>query len=319
MQSTRRILRVIHGLRLAMVGIALLGTLLGTTNCAWARDLYVDNILGEDRFDGSASAPRGGPIGPTRSIQRALKYARSGDTVHIENRGVPYYEVLTLEGARHSGWPQRPFQIVSNGAVLSGARCVPPGAWIDRGNGLWQFTPDGKGYFLLLHAGQPVAEMPGLTSTGGLDPLPVGQWGALRGSIFLRLDGKTAESPADTDYDFAYSSTGITLIDVWDVRITGLIVRHFRIDGVHVHDRVERAYLNEVRLEANGRSGLAVSGTSSVGLISSQLTGNRTAGVTLRERGWLETESVTIEGGDAPPYDRSGKTTLFVDGEPMTE
>ena len=309
--SPRRTLRLSTWFAVAFAVVMLV------TPPASARDFYVDNLLGDDRMDGTASRPQGDRIGPTRSINRALQYVKQGDTLHIENRGVPYFESITLEGRRHSGWEKMPFRVVSNGAVLSGARRVPPVAWVPVGGGVWKFTPDGKGYFLLLKGGRAVPEFGPLTTVEGLGPLPVGQWSALRGSIYLRLNEATAESPAETDYEFAYDATGITLIDVHDVRVEGLIVRNFRIDGIHAHDRVQRVYLEQVRLERNGRSGLAVSGTSEVGLTAAELTGNRRAAITLREHGWLETMSVTIDAGDAEPYDRGPGTTLFVDGEEL--
>jgi hypothetical protein len=283
-----------------------------TASTAWARDLYVDNLLGQENLNGSSAMPVGGPIGPTRSIRRALQYANGGDTIHIANRGVPYYETVTLQGALNSGFPGMPFRLVSDGAVISGARRVPPVAWIEQTPGLWKFTPDGKGWYLLLQGGQPLPEVP-LNEADGLVGLPVGQWGSLRGSIFFRTSLDSVEGAPDQAFEFAYDQTGITLIDVKNVEIEGLVVRHFRYDGVHAHDRVERAFLQNMRLETNGRSGLAVSGTSSVGLTNVEIVGNRGAGVTLREHGWLETRGTRIDAGTKPLFDRSANTTLFLD------
>ena len=283
-----------------------------TGNVVWARDLYVDNVLGQDNLNGSAAMPTGVTIGPTRSIRRALQYADGGDTIHIANRGVPYYETVTLQGSLNSGFPGTPFRLVSDGAVISGARCVPPTAWIERSPGVWKFTPDGKGRYLLLQGGQPLPELP-LNEGDGLTGLPIGQWGSLRGSIYFRTSLDTHVGAPDMPFEFAYDQTGITLIDVKNVEIRGLVVRHFRYDGVHAHDRVERAFLDNVKLETNGRSGLAVSGTASIGLTNVEITGNRGAGVTLREHGWLETRGTRIDSGTNPLFDRSADTTLFID------
>ena len=56
-----------------------------------------------------------------------------------------------------------------------------------------------------------------------------------------------------------------------------------------------------------------MSGTASIGLTNVEITGNRGAGVTLREHGWLETRGTRIDSGTNPLFDRSADTTLFID------
>ena len=34
----------------------------------WARDIYVDNVAGDDRYDGNAPVAAGDPVGPYRTI-----------------------------------------------------------------------------------------------------------------------------------------------------------------------------------------------------------------------------------------------------------
>ena len=53
-----------------------------------ARDIYVDNIAGDDRRDGSSAAARGPDGGPVRSIGRALSIAEAQDRILIQNTGV---------------------------------------------------------------------------------------------------------------------------------------------------------------------------------------------------------------------------------------
>ena len=39
---------------------------------SWARDIYVNNVTGDDRYDGTAAITEGGHTGPDRTITRAL-------------------------------------------------------------------------------------------------------------------------------------------------------------------------------------------------------------------------------------------------------
>ena len=66
---------------------------------ASARELYVDSQLGDDITDGRSENPVDERSGPVKTIGRALKFVRPGDTVHIANRGVPYFESLEVVGS----------------------------------------------------------------------------------------------------------------------------------------------------------------------------------------------------------------------------
>ena len=43
--------------------------------------IYVDNRLGDDRYDGSAATAGSETTGPVRTIRRGLQLAQAGDTV----------------------------------------------------------------------------------------------------------------------------------------------------------------------------------------------------------------------------------------------
>ena len=93
-----------------------------------ARDIYVNNIIGDDRSGGSAAEARGAAGGPCRSIAKALRIAQPSDWIIVANTGQPYREGITLQGARHSGGPDAPRgdSPATVGQVLSGRqRRVP--------------------------------------------------------------------------------------------------------------------------------------------------------------------------------------------------
>ncbi|MFQ5734114.1 MAG: hypothetical protein ACE5KM_19435, partial [Planctomycetaceae bacterium] len=99
--------------------------------------LYVDNMKGNDGFDGRATEAVSNDTGPTLTIRRALQLARTSDTIVIANTGRPYYEGVSVVGRRHSGIVGRPFTIIGNGAVLDGSAAVHPKAWRPAGKDLW--------------------------------------------------------------------------------------------------------------------------------------------------------------------------------------
>jgi hypothetical protein len=282
---------------------------------ALARDHFADNRLGSDSNDGTSAVPQGNGVGPTRTIQKALLRARRGDTVRVVNTGAPYFESVSLRGARHSGWPGNPFRLVSDGAVVSGARRVPPSAWVHTGDDVWRFTPDGKGTFLLLSDGHPLPEVAiDVLSTPSQVLLP-GTWGVSRGSILYRAVRADRSTPADLPLEYAHDRTGLTLVDVTNVEVEGLTFQHFRLDGASAHDRATDVILSRVKLVENGRAGLSASGTSVIGLREGELLGNRRSSVWLDERGWAELLGGTLRNGPtAIDVFRTERTTLFREG-----
>ncbi|MFI4876411.1 MAG: hypothetical protein ACIALR_13760, partial [Blastopirellula sp. JB062] len=120
---------------LTFVGVALLASV------ASARDIYVDNLRGDDRHYGTNAVISENSDGPVRSIAKALRVARRGDRIVLKNTGIAYRESITLQAARHSGFSGEPFVIEGNGATLDGAAFVPPDAWEVVGDDLYRFSP----------------------------------------------------------------------------------------------------------------------------------------------------------------------------------
>jgi hypothetical protein len=113
--------------------------------------------------------------------------------------------------------------------------------------------------------------------------------------------------------EFAAEEVGITLLDAEDVVIRNLELRHFRLDGVNAHDRCKNIVLDHVRLIENGRAGLAVGGSSLVGIKDSELLGNRVTQVLNAEV--AQTEILDCKLGPAPggQFPRKGGHVL-IDG-----
>ena len=109
-------------------------------NTALARNLYVNNLSGDDRHDGRAPIADTQDHGPFRTIDRAMRAARKGDHVVIANTGTPYRESITVQGGRNSGLVTRPFVIQGNGAVLDGSTDISADVWKPVQKALYRFV-----------------------------------------------------------------------------------------------------------------------------------------------------------------------------------
>lgn len=279
-----------------------------------AAEWFVDNRVGDDGFDGQSELPLGGRQGPFLSINKALTKVHAADTIHIANQGLPYYEALSLSGARCSGFGFQSFRILGHGAVLSGARPIPPDAWNEADVvNLWHFTPRRKGWYQLINGTQALPEVFVPRSATALPEIPAGHWCAWRGSMYYRSHPEYRQTPDDLPLSYAVEQTGITLIDVRNVEIRDLTVRHFRGDGINAHDRSTQVFLENVKLLENGRAGLAVGGSSLVGLTDSECRGNRIAQIINSEAGQTEILHSQLGNKPGPPLQIDGGHVL-IDG-----
>src|SRR5262249_7318096 len=156
--------------------------------------------------------------------------------------------------ARFSGG----FTIQGNGATVSGAKVVPLDAWKYMGNDVWRFIPFRKAWYQLVGGERALPEVSVPPGAAVLPELPPGHWCAWRGAIYFRTLPGTSLS--ESRLTFAAEEVGITLLDVEGITIHDLELRHFRLDGINVHDRCRQIILDSVRLAENGRCGLAVGG-----------------------------------------------------------
>ena len=270
----------------------LLAVLVLPPGAASARELFVDNRLGRDTNNGEGRMPTDGVHGPKRTIASALKLLMPGDSLTLINTGTPYYESIVLDGPRFSGAPRQPTTINGGGCILSGARQVPPDSWQYAGGGLWRFRPYRKGWYQLMLDGQALPEVKVDRGAKALPELAEGQWCAWQSLVWYRAKVGPGERPLEMPLEFAYDSVGISLINVENIVIRDLTIRHFRQDGVNAHDRANTVILDRVTILENGRAGLSASGTSLVGIRDSTVQGNREAQVLNAEIAQTELENV---------------------------
>jgi hypothetical protein len=288
---------------------------LGLAASSSARDIFVDNVAGDDRFDGALASTGSGGSGPIRTIACALRKAQKADRIIIAATDQPYRESLTLQAGRHSGITGHPFEIVGNGAILEGAGPVPPDAWEHAHGGVFRFPPRRMSYQMLFLDGKPVDRVAVPRSALALPELQPLQWCLFERQIYFRPEA--GRLPDSYDLQYATLPVGITLYEVRNVVIRDLIIQGFQLDGVNAHDSVFNVTLNALTCRGNARSGISVGGASRV-RIENCLCGNN-GDAQVRTEGFSHTQIVNCELLDdtAPPLKNEGGTvTSDDDAEP---
>ncbi|MCC9629362.1 right-handed parallel beta-helix repeat-containing protein [Blastopirellula sp. JC732] len=296
---------------LTLVGLTILAVATLASACA-ARDIYVDNLRGDDHHAGRSPELGENSDGPCRSICKALRIACMGDRIVLKNNGIPYRESITFQSERHSGfYPGSPFILEGNGATLDGSALVPIDAWEVAGPDLYRFSPWRKAYNILFLDNKPL-EKADVQSDADLAKMQPMQWALHEGYIYF----KSEKDLGLGGYRLTYTglTVGITLYDVRFVEIRGLTVQGFQLDGINAHDNAFEIDLNGITARGNGRSGISVGGASRVTIRDALVGNNGVAQV--RTEGFCR---VVISGSDlldntAPAIDRVGGTVI-VDGQ----
>lgn len=245
--------------------------------------IFVDSRLGNDRYDGRSQEPEGDASGPVQSLMAAARRAGPGDSIVLANHGQTYYGSMTLFGSRHSGAGRLPFTIYGNGATLSGAKPIADGSWRHVSGNIWRVTPMRKTFYQLVLDGTAVPAANCDANAAALPQIPAGEWCVWRGALYYHAPAGV--NPDSMNLALADEQVGITLLDVDNVVIRDVTLKHYRLDGINAHDRCRNIRLENVTLEANGRAGLAVGGTSRVEVLNSHVQANRGASVLITELG----------------------------------
>jgi hypothetical protein len=295
--------------RFALIVLAVVAVF-GVAAPAVAADLFVDNLAGDDRADGRypQSSLEGGPV---RTITRALALAGPGDHIHIANTGEPYRETVSLSGGDHSGFSVNPFTIFGNGAVLDGSLPVPGGDWESVHDNIYRFRPPRGSHHLLFLAGRPATRKPVEPNSGKLPALLPMEWCSHEGQMYFAVE--KGKLPREYALSYAALPVGITLYHVKHVAVLDLVVQGFHTDGVNAHDGARNVRLGGLILRGNGRSGLAVGGSSNVAADGCLIGDNGTAQVWQSGYSALSLQLCELLEATAPKIIRRGGR-LFIDG-----
>jgi hypothetical protein len=237
------------------------------------REIYVDNVAGNDGFTGTQRRNVGDVTGPVRSIAKALRMAQPGDHLVLAAHEEPYRESITLIGARHSGSPQFPTVIQGEGATLDGSRPVPPKAWVFVRDNVFRYRPPAMGahqqFFL---DGKPAVRVTSGRLGAAVPKLAPRQWCLHEGEIYFAVEPD--KLPADYALTCSSLVAGILLHDVEHVGIVDLTVTGYQLDGIQATSGARSVYLSAVTCRGNGRSGVSVGGAAQLELRSCTLSGN---------------------------------------------
>ena len=276
---------------------------------AKARDVFVNNVAGQDANRGVRADPRAGD-GPVKTLDRALRLVRRGGRIVLANTGQPYREMISLCDVEQRGYVDLPLVIQGNGATLDGTVVAAEGAWKYENDNIFSFRPRRLTYQQLFRDGQPLARVRAANVVGSASPLEPLEWALLADRIAFRVEeGKLPEQ-----YQLWHSGlqTGITLYNTENIRIEDLIIQGFQQDGINAHELVRNCQLVRVECRANGRSGISVGGVSRVTIEDSKCYDNGRAQLRVEGQGrvtarrsdfdaagkdvpWLETRGGSVE------------------------
>jgi hypothetical protein len=251
-----------------IIGVALTGLVAP----ARGAEIYVDHVNGIDGNDGLAATTQTITNGPVQTLLRATQRAQRGDTIVLVNKSRPIYEPLCLVGASHSGFESKPFTIQGNGVVLSGQREVPADGWREVGPGLWRMSLTRKGYYRFFRENEAIPEFVPTSADTPLADLPLDHYLSRRGAVYFRFE--RGNTPFTQTWTHAGDDTGVSLVDVRNVRIVNLQIVGFRVDGLNVDGNCRNVVLENVTIEHNGRAGVSANGTSRVTIDHSRVTAN---------------------------------------------
>lgn len=294
-----------------LLSVLILAGLSSYGRVAQGRDIYANNLAGDDRNKGERKDTQVPFAGPVKSIRKALHLAKGGDRVVVANTGEPYREEVSLVGQRHSGANGHEFVLDGGGATLDGSAAIPAKAWEHWRGDVFRFQPVRLGFQQVFLNERPAREHPITSASGSLPELNPLEWTLLLGHVYFRVE--PGRDPASYRVRQAGLQTGITLYQVRNVRIWNLITQGYQLDGINAHDSASEVVISGVTSRGNGRSGISVGGASRVTIDQCLIGDNGRAQV--RTEGFSRTYVLdsTLLDATAPAHLLQGGR-LWIDG-----
>lgn len=289
-----------------MRSVALLLSLLIATP-ALARDIYVNNAIGDDTSTGREMKTSGKGTGPVRSIAKALRLAKPGDRLVLAKTNEPYREAIAIQGGKNSGFGgDFPLVIEGNNIVIDGSQPIET-PWEYVANNVFRTDCRIKSHQVLFVNEEPAARFiveGNEFDTRRLAPLQYAVW---QGQLYFRVE----EGKLPTSYALACAGewTGISIYQANNVIIRDLTVRGFAFDGINAHDLAVNVRLENVASTDNGRSGFTIAGASQVTLDGCSATRNGVAQLRIEQFAAAETVACKFDAKTAPAiWNETGKS-----------
>lgn len=261
-------------MRIVVLGLVLAG--LASVPEAYGREIFVNNVAGNDAFLGSQPSQGGKDlVGPVRTLAKALRLTTQGDQIVLANTGKPYREGVTLMGLRHSGYSYLPLVIQGNGAVLDGSAPVPPDVWQHFRDTTFRFQPPKTQYLQLFLDDRPLVRVDAKAQAPSPPKLEPLQYCLHCGYLYFCAEDR--KFPQDYSLSLTDKAAAITLMNVQFVTISNLTIQGFQLDGISAFNSAKMVMLHHLTCRGNGRSGVLVGGASHVSLESCLMGNNGTA------------------------------------------
>jgi hypothetical protein len=280
---------------------------------AAARDIYVNNVAGDDLFDGTAPVSTDSPVGPFKTLRRALKAANAGDRIILAKNDEPYRESVSLVGSFHSGSSAFPFIIEGQGAVFDGTKPVNPDAWQFLSGDTFRFQPERKQYQIVYLDGLPAVRKPAPAEPGRLPNLEPREWAMIGGYVYFCVEH--GRLPQEYNLRYTHLPAAITLYKVEGVIIHDLVLQGYALDGVNMHDTRGPCLLSGLNCRGNARSGVAVVGAAKGDLSACLLADNGLCQLLVEGYSGVNLSSCDVIGTSAPKWKVGQNSELRIDGQ----
>lgn len=301
-------------MHIALRTLAVLVVSIALASPTVAREIFVNNVAGDDGATGQQPTAMPDRSGPVKTITRALCLALQGDHIILANTGTPYRESISLVGSRHSGFSSRRFCIFGNGAILDGSAPVPPEAWEPYRGPVFRFRPPRTAYQQLFLNDRPLPQVVVHHPFDAPPELAPLHWCLHGGYIYFCIE--PTKLPGAYPLSFACQPVGITLFHVDRVCISDLVVQGFQLDGINAFNSVRDLMLERVTCRGNGRSGLATGGASQVHLGASLVGNNGEAQVLALPWSELHVRATELLSNTAPGLvNQNGR--VYLEGKPI--
>ncbi len=277
-----------------------------------AKDIFVDNVGGDDGAGGEYAQPTPERSGPVQTLAKALSLAGRGDRIVLKKNEQSYREPISLAGGSHGGYPSRPFTILGNGAVIDGSAAVPDSLWEHYEGDVYRFQPRRLRYQQIFLDDRPAVCVPVEGTAKNPPKLKPREWCLFRGYVYFATEA--SKRPEDYNLAYAKEQTGVTLANVQYVTIADLTIQGFQIDGVAAVTGAQDVTLERLTCRGNGRSGLSVGGASHVAVQQCLLGDNGEAQLLTLPLSRTQISDSQLLPKTAPAWvDRGGQ--VFVDGK----
>ncbi len=209
---------------------------------------HVNNLAGSDDNVGSNEKQA------FRTLARAVKAAKTSDTISLANTGEAYREPLVL--SHLGGTPSQPLIIEGNGAVISGLREIESGRWQKKGEVYEIIGPQPYGFPMLIIDGARSAP-------SKAEALQAGQWSWTRiegdkKNGTLRFRPEVGKTPADYKLEGTFEISGLRVASSSYFVIKNLICEYHSNDGFNIHGDCRSAVFENIEGRFNGDDGFSI-------------------------------------------------------------